>query len=475
MPMKVLTTLFTVLTLTLSLGQMMPEVIYTTSNPGELANDAILGLSPDLTQTLFTFDGFAEGITSVESIAFAADGTAYLTVDTAEGGAVVGVPDLGNVSEGMMLSSTQMMMMGGLAAPKGLQVVDDLGLVIVADFGANAIVVFDRDLNMMGAVADLGGERSVWDIYHDVASNTLYAAGTDGVLLVYENFGSEMGAQGPSKTITPADANGTKISVNLHGVAYYAANDELILTDVGDAGSAEDGQLFVIPNISAAEGNTTVSVQIAGPASRLGNPVDVVYDGTHAYVAEKSNDAVLRFDNLLAMDMMGMMGDAAPAMMIEVAKAESVALPAASMMSMMDDAMMDDMMADDMMGMATQFTVMLTGSEEVPPVMTDATGSAKVSLTGNRLTVSGRFDDLSSPAFSIADTPGHIHMGAVGTNGPPIVLLKISLDSDARGGLFVARATLDDAQLAAFQAGELYINLHSEQHQGGELRAQLVP
>ena len=127
MPMKVLTTLFTVLTLTLSLGQMVPDVIYTTSNPGELANDAILGLSPDLTQTLFTFDGFAEGITSVESIAFAADGTAYLTVDTAEGGAVVGVPDLGNMSEGMMLSSTQMMMMGGLAAPKGLQVVDDLG------------------------------------------------------------------------------------------------------------------------------------------------------------------------------------------------------------------------------------------------------------------------------------------------------------------------------------------------------------
>ena len=60
----------------------------------------------------------------------------------------------------------------------------------------------------------------------------------------------------------------------------------------------------------------------------LGNPVDVVYDSTHAYVAEKSNDAVLRFDNLLATDMMGMMGDSAPTLMIEVAKAESVALPA---------------------------------------------------------------------------------------------------------------------------------------------------
>ena len=37
------------------------------------------------------------------------------------------------MSESMMLSGAEMMMMGGLAAPKGLQVVDDLGLIIVAD------------------------------------------------------------------------------------------------------------------------------------------------------------------------------------------------------------------------------------------------------------------------------------------------------------------------------------------------------
>ena len=118
---------------------------------------------------------------------------------------------------------------------------------------------------------------------------------------------------------------------------------------------------------------------------------------------------------------------------------------------------------------------MLTGAEEVPPVMTDASGSAKVSLNGNRLTVSGRFDDLSSPALASPIRQVTFIWGAMGANGAPIVLLKISLDSDARGGLFIARATLDDAQLAAFQTGELYINLHSEQYQGGELRAQLVP
>lgn len=312
---------------------MTPTVIYATANPAELENDAIYGLTPDLMDSFLTFDGFAEGVTSVESIGFAADGTAYLTVDTAEGGSLVGVPDLGNMSESMMLADANMMMAEeGLSAPKGLHVVDELELVIVADFGANAIVVFDRDLNMMGSVTDLGGERSVWDVHHDVASDTLYATGTDGVLLLYEGFASNMGAEGPSRTITPADANGNKISVNLHGVAYYAPNDALILTDVGDADSAEDGQVFVIADASISTDTTTVAVQIGGPNSMLGNPVDVVYDGTHAYVAEKSNDAVLRFDNLLDMNMMGMMGDSAPAMMLNVLKAESVALPAASMM-----------------------------------------------------------------------------------------------------------------------------------------------
>jgi len=336
--MKILiTALIAVLTVGLAqtsdMSMMTPNVIYATSNPGELENDAIYGLTPDLSETFLTFNGFAEGVTSVESIAFAADGTAYLTVDIAEGGLLVGVPELGNMAESMMLADGEMMMTEGLNGPKGLQVVDELGLVIVADFGAKAIVVFDRDLNMMGSVTDLGGERSVWDVHHDTASDTLYASGTDGALLVYEGFATAMGAEGPTRTIIPSDADGNQISVNLHGVSYYAPSDALILTDVGDAGSAEDGQLFVISDAAIATGNTTVSVQIGGPSSMLGNPVDVVYDGTYAYVAEKSNDAVLRFDDLLAMDMMGMMGDASPALMLEVAKAESVALPADSMMS----------------------------------------------------------------------------------------------------------------------------------------------
>ncbi len=55
-------------------------------------------------------------------------------------------------------------------------------------------------------------------------------------------------------------------------------------------------------------------------------------NGRSAYVAEKSNDAILRFDDILSADMMGMMGDAAPSAMFELPKAESVWLSYADMM-----------------------------------------------------------------------------------------------------------------------------------------------
>ncbi len=306
----------------------MASTIYATSNPGELENDSIVTLGADLAEAMTAIDTFADGLTSIESLAFSADGTAYLTADTPDStGTLIAINDM---------ESMDMMSVADLTAPKGLYIAHEAGLVLVADFGQGAIVAYDLALTPQFTVTDLGeGERSIWDVYHDAATDTLFATGTDGTLLVYADFSSTMGADGPTSTIIPSDADGNQISVNLHGIDYDAATDSLILTDVGSADSPTDGQLFVIPNTMDATGNTTVSLQIGGPQSLLGNPVDVVFDGQSAFVAEKSNDAVLRFDDILAEEMMGMMGDAAPSAMAEVLKAESVFL--------YDDAMMEDM------------------------------------------------------------------------------------------------------------------------------------
>jgi len=73
----------------------------------------------------------------------------------------------------------------------------------------------------------------------------------------------------------------------------------LVISDVGSAADASDGKLYVIPGAGSADGITDVSVNIAGPNSMLGNPVDLMLSNGHVYVAEKSNGMILRFDNIL--------------------------------------------------------------------------------------------------------------------------------------------------------------------------------
>ncbi|MCB0196015.1 MAG: hypothetical protein KDJ65_28955, partial [Anaerolineae bacterium] len=307
---------------------MMASAVLATANPGDLANDMLVDLTADLATTQATFSDFS-GITSVESVKYSSDGTAYLTADMADStGAIVIVDSL--MSSNAMIGDGSRMIAGpstGLVAPKGLYVVDDLGLILVADFGAKDIKVFSTDSSgdatPLFTVTDLGGDRSLWDIHHDLASDTLFVAGTDGVALVYNNFSVNQGASGPDRMVIPSDAGGNQISVNLHGVYYVPASDTLLLSDVGDAASASDGQLFAINSVSSADNMVAVDLQIGGSNTQLGNPVDIDFDGSNLYVAEKSNDMVLRFDNFLDKgDMLNIAADQSMA----VTKAESVAV-----------------------------------------------------------------------------------------------------------------------------------------------------
>ena len=68
-------------------------------------------------------------------------------------------------------------------------------------------------------------------------------------------------------------------------------------------------------------------------------------------------------------------------------------------------------------------------------------------------------------------TAAHIHMAPAGSNGPVIVpLTKYENTFSAPAG-----AKLTDEQYAAYKAGNLYVNVHSNDNKGGEVRAQLVP
>lgn len=109
--------------------------------------------------------------------------------------------------------------------------------------------------------------------------------------------------------------------------------------------------------------------------------------------------------------------------------------------------------------------VSLSGANEVPPVPTAATGNGTISIAGDGA-VSG-----SIKVTGIAATAAHIHQAAKGVNGPVIVPLTKSGDDTFN---VPAGAKLTDAQLAAYRAGDLYVNVHSAAHPGGEIRAQLA-
>ncbi len=109
--------------------------------------------------------------------------------------------------------------------------------------------------------------------------------------------------------------------------------------------------------------------------------------------------------------------------------------------------------------------VALTGSEEVPAVKTSATGSGIVTVNADG-TVS-----VNITTTGMAATAAHIHMAPAGQNGP--VVVPFSKNGDA--WVAAPGAKLNDAQMAAYRAGNLYVNVHSAANPGGEIRAQIRP
>jgi len=110
--------------------------------------------------------------------------------------------------------------------------------------------------------------------------------------------------------------------------------------------------------------------------------------------------------------------------------------------------------------------VTLSGDQEVPAVTTAASGSGTITI-GSDMSVSG-----SVTTTGIAAVAAHIHDGAAGKNGPVIIPLAKTADNVWS---VPAGAKLTDAQYADYKAGNLYVNVHSAAHKGGEIRGQLNP
>jgi hypothetical protein len=262
--------------------------------------------------------------TANEGVAFDSLGNLIQASDS-ENGSVKTICQLANRDDGASFSNNQDREISGpattLVNPKGIAIAKNSGLIFIADFGAMQITTFGSAA--AGDVAPLAAtltEAAPWDVDYDHTNDRLYVALTNGDVAIYDNFVSGEFTAMPTRTITPSDDNGVQISVNIHGIIYDSNTDKLILSDVGSASDATDGAIFVINNASTAQGNTSVARSISGPATMLGNPVDIVLEGSDLRVAEKSNDAILVFSNIFA----GESGDIAPDLTTATIKPESI-------------------------------------------------------------------------------------------------------------------------------------------------------
>lgn len=123
------------------------------------------------------------------------------------------------------------------------------------------------------------------------------------------------------------------------------------------------------------------------------------------------------------------------------------------------------------------YTYSLTGNQEVPAVETDAIGNGIVSIDRDQSNAHFMFsfDGLTGPA-----TMAHFHSAPMGENGGVIFDLGPFLNLEMNSGMAAGYwSDMDDMPFgmedaADFRGGMVYVNVHTEENPGGELRGQVV-
>jgi hypothetical protein len=138
---------------------------------------------------------------------------------------------------------------------------------------------------------------------------------------------------------------------------------------------------------------------------------------------------------------------------------------------------------------ATSFTAALSGTNEVPPVTTPATGSATLTVNGAQITYTVNVTNLQNAVVA------HIHVNPAGENGPvrlnlcgtgapePDCTSGTGVLATGTNGATVGGITFDSL-LSAMRTGGAYVNVHTNAagctpgdpgcNPGGEIRGQVV-
>ncbi len=113
---------------------------------------------------------------------------------------------------------------------------------------------------------------------------------------------------------------------------------------------------------------------------------------------------------------------------------------------------------------AQSFTAQLTGAAEMPPADLDGTGLAVVTINGTTINYTVFHQGIGTPTLA------HIHRGAAGIVGPPVV--DFNVNTFVNGTVSGVSQTLIN-EILANPAG-FYVNVHTAEFPNGAIRGQLV-
>ena len=116
------------------------------------------------------------------------------------------------------------------------------------------------------------------------------------------------------------------------------------------------------------------------------------------------------------------------------------------------------------------FTAELDGSQEAPTsVTTNGTGTAWAVLSADLTSLSYQ---ITYAQLDSAFTASHFHIGAAGVSGGVVFPITASFNGNTASGFW---DNIPDTIVAKLLKGEIYLNVHSLAHPGGEIRGQLFP
>lgn len=138
--------------------------------------------------------------------------------------------------------------------------------------------------------------------------------------------------------------------------------------------------------------------------------------------------------------------------------------------------------SDDITNPVNAWESVLVGGNEVPAVTTTGAGTATFSASGTTLTYTVNI----TAALSSTVTQAHIHSAAAGANGNITFWLchtsggtgvpagtQACAAGTAAGVLATGTVTVTEANLTTMRGYGMYVNVHTANNTGGEVRGQL--